>query len=332
MTIKPGYLLDGGVWGGCCLRGSLRGIAIALVVSMGCAAFLPAWATAAEEEELPAPVEVSGHKLLAADGLQLSATFYPGTRGQDTVPVILLHMWKGSGKDYAGLAPTLQRQGHAVLVPDLRGHGDSAGGAFGGRKLDAAKLSANHYYEMRYGDMELLRKFLVEKNDAGELNLNKLCIVGAEMGAVVAVYYALNDWTQIRREANRAAAAQDVKGLVLISPDWDFRGMPLNKPLGHPLVRSVISMMIVVGKEDSRSLGEANRVHNVLKKYHVDPEKLEPEDRDKIDLFYIQAPTKLQGTKMLGVRGLRVEWAIARFIELRLVNQDYPWYQRGKGD
>ena len=88
---------------------------------------------------------------------------------------------------------------------------------------------------------------------------------------------------------------------------------------------------IVVGKEDSRSSAEANRVHNVLKKYHVDPEKLEPEDRDKIDLFFIQAPTKLQGTKMLGVRGLRVEWAIGRFIELRLVNQDYPWYQRGKG-
>jgi pimeloyl-ACP methyl ester carboxylesterase len=309
----------------------MRGIAIALVVSMGASGFLPEQAGAAEEEELPAPVEVGGQRLMTADGLQLSATFRPGTRGQESVPVILLHMWKGSRKDYAGLAEYLQRQGHAVLVPDLRGHGDSAGGPLTGRKLDPAKLSKNDFYEMRYGDMELLRRFLVEKNDAGELNLNKLCIVGAEMGAVVGVYYALNDWTQIRREANRAAAAQDVKGLVLISPDWDFRGMPLNKPLGNPLVRSAISTMIVVGKEDSRSLGEANRVHNVLKKFHVDPEKLEPEDRDKMDLFYIQAPTKLQGTKMLGVRGLRVEWAVARFIELRLVKQDYPWYRRGRG-
>ncbi len=330
MTNKPGYLGDGGLSGGCRLRGSLRGMAIALVVSIGCAGFVPAQATAAEQE-LPAPVEIGGTRLLAADGLQLSATFYPGTRGQDTVPVILLHMWKGSRKDYSGLAPYLQQQGHAVLVPDLRGHGESAQGPLGGQKLDPAKLSANHFYEMRYGDMELFRRFLVEKNDAKELNLDKLCIVGAEMGAVVAVYYALTDWTQIRREANRAAPAQDVKGLVLISPDWDFRGMPLNKPLAHPLVRTQISVMIVVGKEDSRSLGEANRVHNVLEKYHVTPQDVGTDDRDKIDLFYIQASTKLQGTKMLGVRGLRIEQFIGRFIELRLVNQDYPWYERAMG-
>jgi pimeloyl-ACP methyl ester carboxylesterase len=306
------------------------GLVIALLVAVASAAVVPAPAAAAEEK-LPEPVTLGGARLMAADGLQLSATFYPGTEGKETVPVILLHMWKGSGKDYAGLAPYLQEQGHAVLVPDLRGHGDSAQGAMRGRKLDPAKLSADHYYQMRYGDMELFRRFLVEKNDAGELNLNKLCLVGAEMGAVVAVYHALNDWTQIRREANRAAPSQDVKGIVMISPDWDFRGMPLNKPLNHPVVRSAISMMIVVGREDSRSLSEANRVHNVLKKFHVDPEKLEPEERDKIDLFFIKAPTKLQGTKMLGVRGLRVEWAIARFIELRLTSQDYPWYQRGRG-
>jgi hypothetical protein len=78
---------------------------------------------------------------------------------------------------------------------------------------------------MCYDDMELLRKFLVKENDAGNLNLNKLCIVGAEMGASVASYYAAYDWTTVRREANRRPApSQDVKGLFLISPDWDFKG------------------------------------------------------------------------------------------------------------
>ena len=326
MTIKPGCLLDGGLSEGCCLRG----IAITLVVSIGCMALLPCQAGAAEEEDLPDPVQVGGQRLMAADGLQLSAVFRPGTRGQDSVPVILLHMWKGSGTDYAGLAEYLQRQGHAVLVPDLRGHGNSARVPMTGHKLDPGKLSTNDLYEMRYGDMELLRRFLVEKNDAGELNLNKLCIVGAEMGAVVGVYYAMNDWTQIRREANRAAAAQDIKGLVLISPDRDFRGMPLNKPLNHPLVRSQISAMIVVGREDSRSLTEAKRVYNVLRKTHVTRDDVADDELSKIDLFFLEAPTKLQGTRMLGVR-VGIERLIARFIELRLINQDYPWYRRGKG-
>ena len=36
----------------------------------------------------------------------------------------MLHGWKGNRTEYADLASFLQTQhGHAVLVPDLRGHG-----------------------------------------------------------------------------------------------------------------------------------------------------------------------------------------------------------------
>jgi pimeloyl-ACP methyl ester carboxylesterase len=305
-----------------CRRGSLAGAAIALVVAL-------AWAgpvRAAEEEQprLPAPVAVSGPELIS-NGIQLSATFYPGTKGQDSVPVVLLHMWKGDRKEYAALAPYLQQQGHAVLEPDLRGHGESAQSPYGGGKLDAAKMGPDQFYLMPYGDMEVLRKFLVKKNDEGELNLNKLCIVGAEMGASVAAYYAFYDWTTPRREAGRAAPAQDVKALVLISPDWSFKGLPINKPLSNPAVASQISAMIVAGKEDSGSSADARRVYKLFERYHGDPNAVAADQRD---LFFIQPPTSLKGTKMLDVKGLRVEWAIGRFIELRLLNKDFPWYKR----
>jgi len=62
-----------------------------------------------------------------------------------------------------------------------------------------------------------------------------------------------------------------------------------------------------------------------LERSHGDPTAVEA---DKRDLFFGQLPTKLQGTKMLGVRGLNLEQAIAKFIELRLVKQQYPWYKR----
>ena len=42
-------------------------------------------------------------------------------------------------------------------------------------------------------DMEAVKKFLWERNNAGELNIDKLCVVGAEMGASVAVNFALAD-------------------------------------------------------------------------------------------------------------------------------------------
>ena len=115
------------------------GVLLPLVVAVGVAILSAAPAHSADEPRIPGPDEVDG--LMASDGLQLSATYYEGTNGRDSVPVILLHMSKGDRKEYAGLAPYLQRQGHAVLVPDLRGHGASTNWQGGGRRLDGAKLS-----------------------------------------------------------------------------------------------------------------------------------------------------------------------------------------------
>jgi hypothetical protein len=185
-------------------------------------------------------------------------------------------------------------------------------------------MGREHFSFMRYDDMETFRRFLVKKNDAGELNLNKLCIVGAEMGAAVATYYAFHDWTTPRREAGRAAPSQDVKGLVLISPKWAFKGMPLNKPLSNPLVCTQISVMLVVGKEDSRAFSDHRRVRGILERCHANAQEK--------DLFFGELPTSLQGTKILGVPALNLEEAIAKFIELRLAQENYEWYPRGKGN
>jgi len=291
-------------------------VAIAIVVGLATAPLLGAEEAA---KRLPAPEDVGGQPLFSA-GLQLSAKFYPGTKGKDNVPVILLHMYEGDRKEYDELAPFLQGRGCAVLVPDLRGHGESARPPFGGEPMDPKKMGRADFTYMFYDDMEKFRAFLVKKNDEGELNLNKLCLVGAEMGATVAVHFAARDWTVLRREANRAAPSCDVKGLVLISPDWDFRGMPLSKPLNNPFVRTQISMYIVVGKEDTRTYADARRAFKLLERYHGNEEEK--------SVFLWPLPTKLQGTKILGVESLNLGEGIAKFVELRLVDKPYDWYPR----
>ena len=310
-------------------------MAIALVVSCGWAGLTPGQAAAAEKK-LPKPEESAQSYFNPDDSVQLSFTFYPPEKeSRDTVPVILLHPWKGSRKDYAGLAPYLQQLGHAVLVPDLRGHGDSTPTppGRGGRKLDATRLRREDLQLMGWQDMRTLRSFLVQKNDQEKLNLNNLCIVGAEMGATLAALYALNDRTvggfveQGPGGNRRLSPFRDVKGLVLISPKRDFKGMSLGDLLNNEVL-SPVSTMIVVGKEDTKAMSDAKRLHNGLKRFHVDPEKLGPDERDQIDLFFIEAPTSLQGTKMLGVPALRVDWAIRRFIELRLVKHKQQWFKR----
>ena len=73
-------------------------------------------------------------------------------------------------------------------------------------------------------DMEAVRKFLVDKNDAGELNLNKLCLVGSGMGASVAANWAVQDWSAPPLAVGKQG--QDVKALVL-----DFAALVVQRPV-----------------------------------------------------------------------------------------------------
>jgi predicted alpha/beta-fold hydrolase len=63
------------------------------------------------------------------DGQILSCRWYPSPKSKDdgkyVVPVIILHHWGGEGIQFDALATLLQQRGHAVIVPDLRGHGNS---------------------------------------------------------------------------------------------------------------------------------------------------------------------------------------------------------------
>ena len=102
--------------------------------------------------------------------------------------MVLLHDYKNTRTIFAPLAQRLQSPGEgegdrppfAVVTVDLRGHGDSTkqvtpdGFQF---ELDAARLDKPAVLAMAGLDMEAVRSFLVAKNDAGELNLNKLCLV-----------------------------------------------------------------------------------------------------------------------------------------------------------
>ena len=77
--------------------------------------------------EIPKPENVI---LETADGVRLKCTnFAPpkveGGEARPVVPFILLHDWEGDRKQLTNYASFLQAAGHAAIVPDLRGHGES---------------------------------------------------------------------------------------------------------------------------------------------------------------------------------------------------------------
>ncbi|MBN2023589.1 MAG: hypothetical protein JW809_12460 [Pirellulales bacterium] len=291
--------------------------------------------TAAPKAERPAPEAVD---LVTKDGVLLKATFFPGTKGNQSVPVVLLHMYKGSRNEYGALADGLQQMGHAVLVPDLRGHGQSTQVRSGGRPLEAETMPPLAFAGM-IEDLETCKRFLVDKNDAGELNIEKLCIVGAEMSTPLALAWARLDWSWPVLATGKQG--QDVKALVLLSPEQTFRGLQARPALADPSVRSQLSIFLLVGKDDPKALRGAKGIFTMLGRFHpersvdLDPGLQPPDPNAAPDkaphctLFFLPVPTKLQGTKLLHGRGLTTAQWIAWFIKVRLADQPYPWKKRG---
>jgi pimeloyl-ACP methyl ester carboxylesterase len=283
---------------------------------------------AESDEDDTKPQDLS---LKTSDGLELKLTYYPSTlkkNKKDAVVVVLLHGWKGEHGDCTPLALFLQKLGHAVITPDLRGHGDSKyfvrpdGVKI---ELDANSLRREDFERMVEVDMEKVKDFIRQKNNAGELNMENLCIVGAEMGSSVAVRWAALDWSWPMLSTGKQG--QDVKALVLISPDWNFKGMSILDGMQGP-GRSNISYLILAGSKNNKVFQSAKKLNQALIPDHLDPPADEVEKRKT--LFFEPLDTNLQGWKLVNEKSLNVAHRIAKFIELRIVKQPIPWEERKK--
>ncbi len=287
---------------------------------------------------IPAPEDKS---LSTYDGLKLAITYFPGTKGEESIPVILLHAWKGSRQDFIkedGLAAYLQAKlGCAVVAPDLRGHGDGTSITNGDRveTLKAEKLPPVQFANMVRQDLRAVKKFLWDQNNAGKLNLDKLCVVGIEMGATLALDYAVYDsigyeWALPpgRPFYGRLKLGGFVKGVVLISPDMNFRGLNILRAIAYPLIRKELPVMILVGKGNSRALGDANRLNEMFARARP-PAAANADNKVSQTLWYEPQDTSLQGIKLLDEASLEVPRHIGQFIYYRLVKnpkaKDYGW-------
>jgi pimeloyl-ACP methyl ester carboxylesterase len=276
------------------------------------------------------------------DGLQLTLTYYRGAtgdeleegKGKKTIPIVLLHGLKQNRNDYKDLARALQKSGYAVIVPDLRGHGESTRRKGHSRDdtLDVAKMTPNQFGLMVTHDMRAVKDVLWQKNNVGELNIDKLCVVGAGMGASVALNFAMVD--TVEQERNPVPrpdykVGSFVKALVLISPEMSFRGLPTRKAAMYPRVQRDIAVMIVVGKRDPKALAEAKRLHGIFAKLH--PEPVGDDKLDRQTLFLNELDTTLQGTKLLDPK-FDLPAVISGFIQRRLVKsdaaKDWTWRER----
>lgn len=298
---------------------------LAVLVVVATATWLGATSHCAGQEsnvEVPEPEDVD---LETKDGVLLKATYYAGLHEKDTPPVMLIHAYQGSRADFQELALVLQGEpyGYAVLVPDLRGHGDSTRMKGSRRQITASRLRPTDLERMVTNDLEACKSFLVDRHNNQELNIDRLAVVGAELGAAVAMNWAVVDWEWPVLATGKQG--QDVKALVLISPEWSVKGLKIDRAVAHRRVRSEVAMAMIYGADESKIAKASERLYRSLIPHH--PGQTDDTTLEDREVFLVPVGTSLQGTQLIG-EGLNVESFIGTMIGWTCVEPPYPWESR----
>ncbi len=132
----------------------------------------------------------------ADDGVALGATWYePASRPAPAV--ILVHMLQKSRRDWDQLAARMAGEGIGVLAVDLRGHGESQGGA--------------QDYPAMVQDVKAARRYVSSRADVTPARIG---LAGASIGATLAAL----------------AAAEDTgfSSVALLSPTLEYRSLRID--------------------------------------------------------------------------------------------------------
>ena len=140
------------------------------------------------------------------DGLALAATLRRPDRANPP-GIVLVHRY-GAGQDsWDAFAETLRHAGFMTIAFDLRGHGASRTGG-NGKPLDHAKVQSGfNGWSAALADLRAAVAALV----AAGANPKNLAVVGEELGASLALKYALAD--------------PAMQAVVLLSPGLDLYGL-----------------------------------------------------------------------------------------------------------
>lgn len=283
----------------------------------------------------------SDRAVTTEDGVKIWFTYYKSNKGRESPVVVLLHENGGNRFNWKnGLAEKLHGDGFAVIAVDLRQHGDSrpnAGNANQpdpkkGKKTAGPELIQGDYEAMARLDMEEIKNFIFKEHQQENLNMNKMGIVGAEMGASVAAYFAAIDWGkepyQDGLPGTETPRGQDVHALVLISPQKNYHGIAMPtilQELRNPLFK--IAFLFCVGKNDPQDRP------GQTKSMFEQTAALGGKEGDKNERIFFRGDYAgtLRGNQLVtGPHKQTVEGTIVKFLENHLKNTKdaTPWRDR----
>jgi len=159
-------------------------------------------------------------------------------------------------------------------------------------------------------------QFLVQQNNAEKLNLNKLVIVGVDMGGTVGGQMTKQLWANSK--------GKNVRSLVIVSPNYDLFSKTLLKDA--KCFHKEVPLLLLVGQLDRQSRENAmNLREDILGKERK-------KDDDPTSMSFpapiIEFPTERQGGELLKESKLGVPQRIADYIDETLTRhkeKDLKW-------
>jgi alpha-beta hydrolase superfamily lysophospholipase len=189
------------------------------------------------------------------DKVLIAGTYYsPSPSSKNTSAadaIILLHMLGRDRNDWNTFASTLSNSsnGYTVLSIDLRGHGQSVNQ--NGKVISFQSFTPDDFNKMAL-DVKAAKQFLVTQKG---INSNNIAIVGASIGANIALKYAVLD--------------PSIKTIVLLSPGLDYKGVRTSDAITkftNPIYIATSGKDPIAGS-DPQTLCNAINCGNKLKVY-----------------------------------------------------------------
>lgn len=302
---------------------SLRCLVAAFaVVALTCATPQTSTAQPRSSSKKSDKPDVKPLDLVTSDGVNLRAFYFPSDKGIEAVPVMIVHEWQGQASPYAPLVLQLWKAGCAVIVPELRGHGNSKtqqtpGGT---RELELSRMRRADVMAMINNDLERVKKFIIQENNQRRLNANALVVIGIREGAVIAAHWAVRDLNF--PSIGRVKQGQDVKALVLVSPERTVEGISLDDTMKDRLL-PMLPFLVMVG-ESSRQVNDTDRF---IKRLESSKKRL---GRGEVrGLYYDVIPTALDGHRLVNDIA-NVIPRISRFVENQVISNAarFQWVER----
>jgi alpha-beta hydrolase superfamily lysophospholipase len=264
-------------------------------------------------------------RLQTSDGVDLAVWYYPAPKnGGIQASVILVHdVGEGSHASVERLAIALQRGGCAVVAPDLRGHGKSLSRAAGDtavasklppiraealRKSDldlmaAARGGTKRDQALIRGDIETVRDFLVEKAAEGEVDLDRLCVVGSGVGGTLASLWTAADWSWPPLASG--PQGRQVQAVAFVNPVWAYKGLSLSPALAAEPLKTTLPVMILAGSGERDALKLADQMRRFRPRgwfeHRLGAEPAKAKDLDSpadASSFFIQVDSPLSADKL----------------------------------